>query len=80
MTNLPQVERGQGVNLRFELLRPETTEVELLPMNEYRVGVGCGTWGAVSVCRGPESLPGFKQKSFTFIYLMKKVLDEIFVS
>ena len=43
MTNLPQVERGQGVNLRFELLRPETTEVELLPVNEYRVGVGCGT-------------------------------------
>lgn len=42
MTNLPQVERGQGVHL--ELLRPETTEVELPnPMNEYRVGVGCGT-------------------------------------
>ena len=27
--------------------------------------------------RGPESLPGFKLKSFTFIYFMKKVLGEI---
>lgn len=44
MTNLSQVERGQGVNLHLELLRPETTEVELpTPMNEYRVGVECDT-------------------------------------
>ena len=81
MTNLSQVERGQGVNLHLELLRPETTEVELpTPMNEYRVGVECDTWGVVSMGRGPESLPGFKQNSFTFIYFMKKVIGEIFVS
>lgn len=73
MTNLPQVERGRSVLGTIEARdhRGGTTY-----SHEHRVGSGCGTWGAVSVGRGiiQSPCPGFKQKSFTFIYFMKKVL------
>ena len=39
------MERGQEVNLGLEILRPETTEVELFPVSEHGVGVGVAEEG-----------------------------------
>lgn len=64
---LAEVDRGQGVDLGLEILRPETTEVELLPVSEFRVGAGCGGGGDVRVDMGPELPPGFNQKIYASI-------------
>ena len=55
----------------LEILRPATNKVEPLTMSEYRVGAECGGEGAVRVGRGPGPLPGFHQKSYPLISLMK---------
>lgn len=56
------------MDLGLEILRPETTKMDLLPVSEYKVGVGCGGGGDVRVGRNPESLRGFNWKSYTLMF------------
>lgn len=58
----------QGMDLELEILRPETTRMDLLPVSECKRGAGCGGGGDVRVGRNPEPLPGFNRKSYTLMF------------